>query len=79
MIAGKNIGRIIDGKSLRVFLEDIKHRVEGQRIGYPLAAVNMAAFKESGAIEYSSDVLMGLQYEGMDYSEGETDGNGDLF
>lgn len=38
------------------------------------APVNMASFKESGAIEYSSDVLMGLQYEGMDYSEGEADG-----
>ncbi|NCB36484.1 MAG: DNA primase, partial [Clostridia bacterium] len=38
------------------------------------APVNMAAFKESGAIEYSSDVLMGLQYEGMDYQEGEADG-----
>lgn len=33
--------------------------------------VNMAAFKESGAVEYSSDVLIGLQYEGMDYREGE--------
>lgn len=33
--------------------------------------VNMAAFKESGAIEYSSDVLIGLQYEGMDYQDGE--------
>ena len=30
------------------------------------APVNMAAFKESGAIEYSSDVLLGLQFEGMD-------------
>lgn len=43
------------------------------------APVNLAAFKESGAIEYSSDVLIGLQYDGMDYSEadgkGETDGN----
>lgn len=29
--------------------------------------VNMAAFKESGAVEYTSDVLLGLQYEGMDY------------
>lgn len=37
--------------------------------------VNMAAFKESGAIEYSSDVLIGLQYDGMDYKAGETDGN----
>lgn len=27
-------------------------------------AVTMEAFKESGAIEYSSDVLMGLQFEG---------------
>ena len=38
------------------------------------APVNLASFKESGAIEYSSDVLIGLQYEGMDYQEGETDG-----
>lgn len=37
------------------------------------APVNMAAFKESGAIEYSSDVLIGLQYDGMDYQEGEAD------
>lgn len=35
--------------------------------------VNMAAFKETGAIEYSSDVLIGLQYEGMDYQEGEAE------
>lgn len=33
--------------------------------------VNLASFKESGAIEYSSDVLLGLQYEGMDYQAGE--------
>lgn len=33
--------------------------------------VSMAAFKESGAIEYSSDVLIGLQYYGMDYRKGE--------
>ena len=31
------------------------------------APVNLASFKESGAIEYSSDVLIGLQFEGMDY------------
>lgn len=37
------------------------------------APVNMASFKESGAIEYSSDCLIGLQYEGMDYLEGEAD------
>lgn len=30
------------------------------------APVNMASFKESGAIEYSSDVLIGLQYDKMD-------------
>lgn len=36
--------------------------------------VNNASFKESGAIEYGADVLLGLQYEGMDYKEGETDG-----
>lgn len=33
--------------------------------------VSMEAFKESGAVEYSSDVLIGLQYEGMDYQAGE--------
>lgn len=37
------------------------------------APISMTAFKESGAIEYSSDVLIGLQYEGMDYQEGEAD------
>lgn len=35
--------------------------------------LNMSAFKESGAIEYSSDVLIGLQYPFMDYMEGEKD------
>jgi replicative DNA helicase len=34
--------------------------------------INEAAFKESGAIEYSSDVLMGLQVKGADdYGTGE--------
>lgn len=33
--------------------------------------VNLAAFKESGAVEYSSDVLIGLQYDGMDYRDKE--------
>ena len=37
------------------------------------APVNLASFKESGAIEYSSDVLIGLQYSGMDYQESEAD------
>lgn len=31
-----------------------------------LNPVNMGSFKESGAIEYSSDVLLGLQFHGMD-------------
>jgi replicative DNA helicase len=30
------------------------------------APVNLASFKESGAIEYSSDILLGLQLAGMD-------------
>lgn len=33
--------------------------------------VSMASFKESGAVEYSCDVLIGLQYKGMDYIEKE--------
>ena len=37
------------------------------------APVNMASFKESGAVEYSSDVLIGLQYEGMDWHGGESE------
>jgi Replicative DNA helicase len=32
---------------------------------------NMAAFKESGAIEYSSDVLLGLQLQGQDEKGGK--------
>lgn len=32
-------------------------------------AVTMASFKESGAIEYSSDVLIGLQFEGIKFSK----------
>ena len=34
--------------------------------------VTTAAFKESGAIEYGADVLIGLQYEGMEWVEKET-------
>ncbi len=37
--------------------------------------VSMAAFKESGAVEYSSDVLIGLQYDGFDFRENERDGD----
>ncbi len=32
--------------------------------------LSMASFKESGAIEYSADVLIGLQYEGFDDVQG---------
>ena len=39
-----------------------------------IAPVNLASFKESGAIEYSSDVLIGLQYNGFDYLGGEAEG-----
>ena len=43
--------------------------------------VNSAAFKESGMIEYTADVLIGLQYHGMEYkatpkgTEKDEDGN----
>lgn len=33
--------------------------------------VDMSSFKESGAIEYTSDVLFGLQLKGMEYETGE--------
>ena len=33
--------------------------------------VSMTSFKESGAVEYSSDVLIGMQCEGADYRDGE--------
>lgn len=39
-----------------------------------LLPVNMSSFKESGAIEYSSDVLLGLQFGGMDDDIKTTDG-----
>lgn len=37
--------------------------------------VNLASFKESGSIEYTADVLLGLQYAGMDYQKGEAEGS----
>ncbi|MBQ0068019.1 MAG: toprim domain-containing protein [Phascolarctobacterium sp.] len=40
-----------------------------------LEPVSMTSFKESGAVEYSSDVLLGLQYAGMEYMNGETEKN----
>ncbi len=33
--------------------------------------VSLASFKESGAIEYTADVLLGLQLAGMDYDKSE--------
>ena len=35
--------------------------------------VTMSSFKESGSVEYSSDVLLALQYQGMDYMARETE------
>ncbi len=37
------------------------------------SAVTMASFKESGAVEYTSDVLIGLQYAGMDREANESE------
>ncbi len=37
--------------------------------------VNMASFKESGSLEYSSDCLIGLQYAGWDYQDKEKEGD----
>lgn len=37
------------------------------------SAVSFASFKESGGIEYSSDVLIGLQYDGLDKANGSRD------
>lgn len=37
--------------------------------------INTAAFKESGAIEYGSDCLIGLQYMGMEWRSGESEKN----
>lgn len=39
-----------------------------------LEPISMEALKESGGIEYSSDCVLGLQYSGLDYMDGETDG-----
>ena len=36
-------------------------------------AVTMSAFKESGSIEYSSDVLMGLQFKGVGEKDFDVD------
>ena len=36
-----------------------------------LEPLNPSAFKESGAVEYSADVLIGIQYQGMEYRLGD--------
>lgn len=35
--------------------------------------VSLSSFKESGAIEYTADVLLGIQLAGMDYQKGEVE------
>lgn len=40
------------------------------RINYA-EPLNTAAFKESGAVEYSADCLIGLQFRGQDYHSGD--------
>jgi replicative DNA helicase len=37
------------------------------------APVDLSSFKESGAIEYSADVLIGMQFTGMDYQSGDSE------
>ena len=34
-----------------------------------LESVSMGSFRESSGIEYSSDILLGMQYQGMDYQK----------
>jgi len=38
-----------------------------------LEPVNLASGKDSGNLEYTADVLLGLQFKGMDYEAGETE------
>jgi len=59
---------------LKMLSRDYKTPVIGissfNRDNYNQAA-NMAAYKESGAIEYSADTLIALQYTGLDDAKGE--------
>lgn len=56
-------------KSLKTISRDYKAVIIAissfNRANYE-SSVNEASFKESGAIEYSADVLLGLQFEGVD-------------
>ena len=45
------------------------------RVSY-LDPVSMSSFKESSGIEYSSDILIGLQFKGMDFKKGVTGDDG---
>ena len=61
-------------KALKIISRDFNTTVIGissfNRDNYT-SVVNMASFKESGAIEYSSDVLIGLQYKDMAEAAGD--------
>lgn len=61
-------------KALKIISRDFNTTVIGissfNRDNYS-SVVNMASFKESGAIEYSSDVLIGLQYKDMAEAAGD--------
>ena len=64
-------------KSLKILSRDLNCPVIAissfNRDNYT-SPVNMGSFKESGAIEYSSDVLIGMQHKGMDEAAGEGKG-----
>ena len=64
-------------KALKIMSRDFSTTVIGissfNRDNYS-SSVNMSSFKESGAIEYSSDVLIGLQYKEMSEISADKDG-----
>ena len=64
-------------KALKIMSRDFSTTVIGissfNRDNYS-SQVNMSSFKESGAIEYSSDVLIGLQYKEMSEVSPDKDG-----
>lgn len=69
-----------DVTKLKIMARDLKIPVLAisafNRVSY-LEPVSMSSFKESSGIEYSSDVLLALQFEGMDYQKHYyTDKNG---
>ena len=68
----KRLGTDDDVTRLKVLARDLKLPVlvisAFNRASY-LDPVSMASFKESSGIEYSSDVLMGMQFKGMDFKK----------